>query len=271
MLSGMSGSFAGMPGADLVECGVRDLAAGRRSVEALLVSRATVRLGACGVAVPQPLPDADRELYLLLAEREGTGAHAAYNALTRRLVSFMHAAEHHARPDVDDGRVRELLAVLGRRVRAPHTLYLVGGCSAVMVGCRRSTRGVDVRPEPDSDELLRALSDLKHELDINIELTSPLDFLPALAGWRDRSPYVGTWGPLTVRHLDFRMQALAKLERGLDTDLDDVRSMLERGLVDAPELHDGFAEIERALFRHPAVDVERFRRRLVEVAGTRET
>jgi hypothetical protein len=91
----MDGPFTGLPGADLVERGVNDLAAGRRSVEALLVSRATVRLRSCGLVAAEPLRDADRELYKLLAEREGTGAHA-YNALTRRLVSFMHAAEHHA-------------------------------------------------------------------------------------------------------------------------------------------------------------------------------
>jgi hypothetical protein len=44
------------------------------------------------VAIGEPLPDADRELDLLLDEREGGGAHSAYNALTRRLVSFMRAA-----------------------------------------------------------------------------------------------------------------------------------------------------------------------------------
>lgn len=92
----MQGGFADLPGADLVDRGVRDLAAGRRSVEALLVSRASVRLRSCGVPVGEPLPDADHELYRLLAQRDGTGAHSAYNALTRRLVSFMHAAEHHA-------------------------------------------------------------------------------------------------------------------------------------------------------------------------------
>jgi hypothetical protein len=92
----MDAPRADLPGADLVARGVSDLAAGRRSVEALLVSRATVRLRACGVAIDRPLPDADRQLYRLLAERDGTGAHSAYNALTRRLVSFMHAAEHYA-------------------------------------------------------------------------------------------------------------------------------------------------------------------------------
>lgn len=92
----MDPRFDDLPGADLVGRGVEDLAAGRRSVEALLVSRATTRLRSCGVLLDDPLPDADRELYVLLAASEGTGAHAAYNALTRRLVSFMHAAEHHA-------------------------------------------------------------------------------------------------------------------------------------------------------------------------------
>ncbi|MEJ7825088.1 MAG: DUF6036 family nucleotidyltransferase [Solirubrobacteraceae bacterium] len=173
------------------------------------------------------------------------------------------------RPDVDDARVRQLLDALGRRVRTAHTLYLVGGSSAVLVGWRMSTRDVDVRPEPDSDELLRALSDLKHELDINIELASPLDFLPALDGWRDRSPFVGTWGALQVRHLDFRLQALAKLERGLETDLDDVRMMLDRRLVVAAELQAGFDAMQAELFRFPAVDAARFQARVADIIRRR--
>jgi len=92
----MDGPFADLPGADLVDRGVHDLACGRRSIEAFLVSRASARLRSCGVALGEPLPDADGGLYRLLAERDGTGAHAAYNALTRRLVAFMHAAEVHA-------------------------------------------------------------------------------------------------------------------------------------------------------------------------------
>jgi len=171
------------------------------------------------------------------------------------------------RPDVDRDRVLELVSEVGRRLRAPHTLYLVGGSSAVLIGWRASTRDVDVRPEPDSDELLRILHDLKQALDVNIELASPLDFLPALEGWQDHSPYVGSWGPLQVRHLDFRMQALAKLERGLDTDLDDVRAMLSRDLVGGEELHDAFATMRPGLFRFPAVDAKHFERRIADVIG----
>ena len=173
------------------------------------------------------------------------------------------------RADVDRARVLELLSELGRRLRTPHTLYLVGGSSAVVIGWRASTRDVDLRPEPDSDELLGIVHELKQALDINIELASPLDFLPALDGWQDHSPYLGSWEALHVRHLDFRLQALAKLERGLDTDLDDVRAMLGRDLVSTAELHDAFARMQPGLFRFPAVDAARFERRLTDVVGGR--
>jgi hypothetical protein len=115
--------------------------------------------------------------------------------------------------------------------------------------------------------LLRCLHELKHTLDINIELASPLDFLPALDGWQDHSPYVGSRGALHVRHLDFRLQALAKLERGLDTDLADVRAMLARELVGAGELRRAFAAMQDSLFRFPAVDGARLQRRLIDVLG----
>ena len=68
------------------------VAASKRSSSRALPTR----LRACGVPVGEALSEADRELYRLLDERDGTGAHSAYNALTRRLVSSMHAAERHA-------------------------------------------------------------------------------------------------------------------------------------------------------------------------------
>jgi hypothetical protein len=83
-----------LPGAELVQRGVRDLAAGTLSAEALLISRFAGRLSDVGVRLPAaPIPDAERRLYQLLAERNGLGAHSAYNSLTRRLVSYLNARE----------------------------------------------------------------------------------------------------------------------------------------------------------------------------------
>ena len=80
-----------LPGADLVDQGVADLAAGRESIPALLVSIGAPRLRALGLIVPEPIGDAEHRLYGLLRQADADSAHARYNALVRRLVSFERA------------------------------------------------------------------------------------------------------------------------------------------------------------------------------------
>ena len=88
----MAMSDANLPGAELIEAGLADLATGTETDEALLVSIAAPRLRALGFEVPPPFADAELRLYHRLAARHGAGAHARYNALVRRLVSFQRAA-----------------------------------------------------------------------------------------------------------------------------------------------------------------------------------
>ncbi|MGH2914840.1 MAG: DUF6036 family nucleotidyltransferase [Solirubrobacteraceae bacterium] len=164
------------------------------------------------------------------------------------------------RANTDRQRINTFLAALGRRVRGRHVVYLAGGASAVLIGWRPSTIDIDLRPEPDSDELLRAVSELKRSLDVNVETASPLEFIPELPGWRDRSRYVNTVGAIEVRHMDFRLQALAKLERGSTQDLADVAQMIAHGLVSGEEIAAAFELIRPRLFRFPAVDEDLFAR-----------
>ena len=85
-------STAGLPGAELVTKGLADLAAGRDSVEARLVAIGAPRLRALGFSVPDSQRP-EHALYRLLEHAHGNGAHSAYNALVRRLVSFERAME----------------------------------------------------------------------------------------------------------------------------------------------------------------------------------
>jgi hypothetical protein len=167
----------------------------------------------------------------------------------------------------DAARIRSLLADLGRVAKADATLYLVGGATAVLYGWRPTTIDVDIHLEPEADELLRAIPVLKDALEINVELASPADFIPELPGWRDRSPFVDRLGHLTVRHFDPYAQALAKLERGHELDLTDVRELLARGLVVPERARELFAAIEHELYRYPAVDPRAFRRRVEAALG----
>jgi hypothetical protein len=82
-----------LPGEDLIEKGVKDLAAGVESVESLLVSIGGPRLIGLGVAVDNPFPSPEHRLYELLSAEEPASAHSRYNALIRRLVSYERAAE----------------------------------------------------------------------------------------------------------------------------------------------------------------------------------
>jgi hypothetical protein len=88
-------NMAGLPGAELIEEGLRDLDADRETVAALLVRIGGPRLRGLGFAVPEDRPSADwpeHRLYLLLQSEFGDAAHSRYNALVRRLVSFERAA-----------------------------------------------------------------------------------------------------------------------------------------------------------------------------------
>lgn len=81
-----------LPGADLVQRGISDLGAGRESIEALLVSIGAPRLRSVGIELATPIASPEHKLYARLALEKGDGAHSAYNALIRRLVSFERAA-----------------------------------------------------------------------------------------------------------------------------------------------------------------------------------
>ncbi|MDQ3728791.1 MAG: hypothetical protein M3355_04305 [Actinomycetota bacterium] len=149
----------------------------------------------------------------------------------------------------------------------PTAVYLTGGATAVLEGWRASTVDVDMLIEPESDVVMRRLSELKEELQVNVELASPLDFLPALPEWRERSRSRFREGAIEVYDFDFYSQALSKVARGFELDLADVRAMLERGLVDPGRLRELYAAIEGELFRFPSVDPASLRKKLDRALG----
>lgn len=163
------------------------------------------------------------------------------------------------RRDADPQRIRELARELGKTVAPGTRMYLTGGATAVLEGWRESTVDVDVRFEPDSDAALAKISELKERLSINVELASPLDFLPALHDWQGRSRFRFREGNVEVFDFDPYSQALSKLERGFELDLEDVASMVSSSQVEPLKLLELFEGIESELFRFPAVDPARLR------------
>lgn len=83
-----------LPGDDLIEAGVQDLADGRETIAALLVAIGAPRLKRLGVDLPEQLPNnPEHRLYDFLAADDQDSAHSRYNAFIRKLVSYERAAE----------------------------------------------------------------------------------------------------------------------------------------------------------------------------------
>jgi hypothetical protein len=90
----------------------------------------------------------------------------------------------------DKERIERFMQALGGQARADVRLYFTGGSTAVLLGWRASTIDIDIRFFPELDELYRALPKLKEELQVNVELASPAEFIPELPGWQERSIFI---------------------------------------------------------------------------------
>lgn len=160
----------------------------------------------------------------------------------------------------DSARIERFMRELGRAVDVEGHIYLAGGATAVLYGWRATTIDVDIKLIPDRDEILREIPRLKEELELNIELAAPSDFIPLPEGWENRSPLIARKGKLSFHHFDPMAQALSKIERGHSQDIQDVREMVAHGLVDPSNVLSQFESIEPDLYRFPAIDPASFRK-----------
>jgi hypothetical protein len=161
-------------------------------------------------------------------------------------------------------RIERFMQELGRAAQVEGRAYFTGGATAVLHGWRDTTIDVDIKLIPDRDEILREIPRLKEKLNLNVELAAPSDFIPLPKGWEDRSPLIRKEGSISFHHFDPVAQALSKVERGHDQDLQDVREMIARGLVNPAEARIQFDAIEPELYRFPSIDPASFRKAMEE-------
>lgn len=163
------------------------------------------------------------------------------------------------RSATDAAKVEAFMAALGKSVKGSGRIYLTGGATALLHGWRASTIDVDLKADPEPPGFFEAIARLKDELDVNVELASPDQFIPELPGWRERSPFIARHGLAEFYHYDLYAQALAKLQRGHERDLADVEAMVKHGLVAVAKLQELFHLIEPGLIRYPGITATAFR------------
>jgi hypothetical protein len=151
---------------------------------------------------------------------------------------------------------------LAATTRSPGKVYLTGGATALLLGFREQTIDIDLKLDPEPEGAFEAIAGLKNRLDLNVELASPADFIPALPDWREHSTHIITIKRVEFFHYDFVLQALAKIERGHAQDLQDAARLVRGGYVRLQELKTRFEQIRPGLVRYPALDPQQFQTKL---------
>ena len=163
------------------------------------------------------------------------------------------------RSESDKSKIESFMAAVGKQVRGKGRIYLTGGATAALHGWRTMTIDIDIKPDPEPAGVFEAIALLKEELDINVKLACPDQFIPALPGWRERSLFIALHGLVEFYHYDPYGQALAKLQRGHERDWQDIQSFLRQRLIQVDRLRELFHLIEPQLIRYPAIDPAAFR------------
>lgn len=161
-------------------------------------------------------------------------------------------------------RLENFMRKLGMAAKGSGAIYITGGSSALLLGIREQTIDIDVKLDPEPPGAFEAIAVLKNELDLNVELASPDDFIPVPSDWKARSTYIDTINGVSFYHYDLVAQALAKLERGHSQDVADVRALLERGIITKEALLKTFVDVRSSLLRYPAIDAEQFEQKVRE-------
>jgi hypothetical protein len=166
------------------------------------------------------------------------------------------------REPLNKGRIETLMSALGAAIPGSGRIYFTGGVTALLFGWRESTIDADLCADPEPSGFFESLPKVKIQLNANVELVSPADFLPELPGWRSRSVFIARQGRIDFHHYDFYSQALAKILRNYERDRTDLQGLRDARLVEPERLRELFEAIKHKLIRYPKIDPSAFEERL---------
>ena len=157
-----------------------------------------------------------------------------------------------------------------------HRVYLVGGATAVLQGWRASSVDADLFAEEES--VFRDIQGIKERLNVNVEFARPEHFVPPLRDSSARHLFIETMAGVSYYHYDPYAQALSKVVRGFERDLEDARHFVRSGLVDARRLRTLVKEIPNSAYaKYPSLSraavegaVEEFLAEVEEARGRGE-
>ena len=160
--------------------------------------------------------------------------------------------------------IETFLLRLGERVPPSTTLYLVGGGALCLLGSPRRTLDIDYvgsdLPSPE-DALSATIRLLASDLKLEAEGVPIQQFIALPDGADSRHRLIGQFGNLTAYVFDPYSIAISKINRGFESDLQDVVFLIRRGFIALDEL-ERFAGPTVQQARNFDIDPNEFRQHL---------
>ena len=134
------------------------------------------------------------------------------------------------------------LTEVGRRHQKAADLYLIGGSALCLLDNPRPTLDIDyVGNDLQKDELQHVIDEVAHEMRLEVDAVPIGGFVPLASEAEERRVFIGQFSSLQVYIFDPYAIALSKVDRGFDTDVEDILFLIRRGDVD-------FLELEKLVF-----------------------
>ena len=138
---------------------------------------------------------------------------------------------------MDHSEIQSILQRMGERVPSGSQLVLIGGSAIALLGSPRLTIDIDFMGDDlHPNELHRFIMEIARELRIHAEPVPLERFIPLPKGNEERNIPIGRFGNLEVYVADPYSIALSKLDRGLETDFEDIVFLLQRNFITLKEL-----------------------------------
>ena len=138
---------------------------------------------------------------------------------------------------MNNSQIQSILEMLGKRVPTSSRLFLLGGSALILLGSLRPTIDIDfIGDDVSPSEFDQAIMQAAKELKIFMEPVPIERFIPLPAGSDRRNIRIGKYGNMEVYVADPYSIALSKLDRGFDTDIDDILFLIQNKHVELKEL-----------------------------------
>ncbi len=134
-------------------------------------------------------------------------------------------------------KIKAFLTELGQRYPTPDTLFLLGGSALCLLGSPRPTLDLDyVGNDLQPNDLQQILHQVANDLHVEVEAVPIAQFVPLPVGVDSRKLWVGQFGYLTVYIFDPYTIALSKIDRGFDSDIEDVIFLIRQQFITFKQL-----------------------------------